>query len=318
MQVITNQIFILGIAALIGYIAFKLKVITPGVSNALVKIITKITLPLLILTSISGIDTNPNTLLNGIVIFLGAPAVILILFGISSITGRLLKLNLENYNLHRVQSMFGNVVFLGFPLMDALIPGGKGLLYALIFQLGNDLLLWTWGIILLNKAGNKKTSESWKHLLNPITISFVIGFILYLLSTSLPPWLHTPLAGIGHTTIYLSMLYIGAILAQVKLKTLLRNLRAYILSLNKLLIGPILIGMIILALKSCGLQWLEDDAFIVLIMQAGMPGMVLISVLARDMGLNDFQATQNIFVSTLLSLFSLPFLYYLLHNCFLA
>ena len=311
MKVIANQVLILSIISLVGYLAFKFKAIGKEQNSALVRVIMKITLPLLLFTTVSGMETDAKTLVNGLGVFVFSILSVLILFLISSLSGKMLKLDRENYALHRSHTMFGNVVFLGFPLLNALFPGGKGLLYATIFQLGHDALMWTWGILILSNGKGERSKHSWKHLLNLNTLAFALGFLVYFSGLKIPEAPMAAMAGIGHTTIYLSMVYVGAVLAQAKLSSLVRNFRSWVLSLNKLLLGPVITGLLIFILKQSGINWLEDDAITVIILQAGMPCMIIVSVIARELGLNDLQATQNIFVSTLLSLLSLPFLYYL-------
>src|SRR6056297_3541102 len=242
MGIISNQILILGILTLVGYIAYRLKAVNKETNQSLVRVIMKITLPLLLFTTIANLETGKETLLNGIVIYFSAPLAILILFLLSNISSRILRLDMKNSTLHKAHTMFGNVVFLGFPLMDALFPGGKGLLYATLFQLGQDSLMWTWGIIMLSKSADKSTKHSWKHLFNLNTLAFALGFLFYFTGIKLPPVFNQALSGIGHTTIYLSMVYVGAVLAQVKLFSLIKNLRSYLLSLNKLLLGPIIVA----------------------------------------------------------------------------
>lgn len=312
MNIIANQILILGLITLVGYLAFVLKAVNKDINQALVRVIMKVTLPLLLFTTIANLETDSKTLINGLVIFVFGAFSVLVFYLLSSGSARILKLDLQNKALHKAHTMFGNVVFLGFPLMDALFPGGKGLLYATLFQLGQDVLMWTWGIVMMSKASNQSTKHSWKHLLNLNTLAFALGFLFYFSGISLPFVFNKALSGIGHTTIYLSMVYVGAVLAQVKLLSLIRNFRSYFLSLNKLLLGPAIIAALLYALQLSGLAWLDTDAIIVIVLQAGMPCMIIVSVIARELGLNDFQATQNIFLSTVFSLGTLPLLYYLL------
>lgn len=312
MEIIGNQVLILAIISLIGYLAFKLKALGHEQNTALVRVIMKITMPLLLFTTVSNMQTNTDTLLNGLGVLFFASITVSIAFIIGSISGKLLKLNKENYALHKAHTMFGNIVFLGFPLLNALIPGGKGLLYATIFQIGHDTLMWTWGIVTLNKGKGEKSERSWKHLLNINTFAFALGFIFYVFNIKIPEVPFKAMSGVGHTTIYLSMVYVGAVLAQVKLSSLIKNVRSWILSFNKLLLIPILIGSILVVLNRYGILSLSKDAVTVIVLQAGMPSMIVISIIAREMGLNDFQATQNIFISTLLSMLTLPFLFFLL------
>lgn len=312
MLIIIEQIGILAILGLIGFIAFRLKWLNQEINTNLVKLIMRITLPLLLFTSFAHADFTLDIFKNGIVVFIMAISTVILLFVVSGISARLLKLDKENKALHRANSMFGNVVFLGFPLLDAIFPGGEGLLFAGIFQLGHDILMWTWGIYILNKGSEKSVKDNWKHLINPVTIGFALGLTFMFIKLEIPNVIFKPLTGLGHSTIYLSMVYVGAILAQVKIIKVLINYRAWIVSLNKLVLVPVLIVLIIRALQATGLIHISNEAAGVIVLQAGMPCMILISVLARDLGLNDRQAVENIFLSTLLSLLTLPLLFYFL------
>jgi malate permease and related proteins len=312
MLIIIEQIGILAILGLIGFLAFRLKWLNKDINTSLVKLIMRITLPLLLFTSFAHADFTFDIFKNGIVVFIMAISSVVLLFIVSSISAKFLKLDKENKSLHRANSMFGNVVFLGFPLLNAVFPGGEGLLFAGIFQLGHDILMWTWGIFILNKGSEKSSKENWKHLINPITIGFAIGLGFMFTNIEIPNVIFNPLYGLGHSTIYISMVYVGAILAQVKLIRVLLNYRAWIVSLNKLVLVPLLFVLIINLVQASGIINISKEAAGVIVLQAGMPCMILISVLARDLGLNDRQAVENIFLSTILSLFTLPLLFYLI------
>lgn len=309
MQVIFEQILILALICIIGVIAFKFKAISKENSSGLVKVILKITLPLLIFTTFAGTKLSKEIISNFPIVFASAIFSVSALFVFSRISAKLLKLDKENTALHTAHSMFGNVVFLGFPLLDALFPGGEGLIYATIFQLGHDTLMWTWGIFVLSKGAKQQTKHNWKHLINPATMAFVLGLFFMFMKIQIPKVLLKPLAGLGHTTIYLSMIYVGAVLAQVKLKPLVQNLRSYILSFNKLILAPIFLMSVLLLLKKVGLN-ISDKALICIVLQAAMPCMIIVSVLAEELGLNAKQAVENILVSSVLSIITLPAVYY--------
>lgn len=310
MRIILEQIGILAILSIIGFIAFRLKMLTKDINTALVRLIMRITLPLLMFTTFAKSEINVNMLQNGFLIFFMGMFTVILLYFVSSFTSKLLKLDRENVALHRANSMFGNVVFLGFPLLDSLFPGGEGLLYAGIFQIGHDTLMWTWGIFILGKGANKKSKENWKHLINPVTISFALGLGVMALGVRIPSVIDRPLTGLGHTTIFLSMVYVGAILAQVNVLKVLKNYRAWVVSFNRLLLIPFVLILVLKLLESFALISLSPAVFGVIVLQAGMPCMIIISVIARDLGLNDRQAVENIFISTVLSMGTLPLLYY--------
>lgn len=313
MIIILEQIFILFLISLTGFIAFKLKAISAENNTGLVRIIIRITLPLLIFTSFAGAEITDEMLVNFPLVIASSVLSVTVLFGLSKITGAILNLNKQNKSLHSVHTMFGNVVFLGFPLLNALYPGGEGLIYAAIFQLGHDSLMWTWGIYILNSDSQTKKKKAFLHIINPNTIAFAAGVLILISKITIPEIVFNTFFSIGHTTIYISMIYVGGVLAQVSPRSLVSNLRSYLLSLNKLLIGPIIIGSTFVLLKSFGVN-ISQTAIICSVLQAAMPCMIIVSVLAKDMGLNDKQAVENIFVSTLLSIITLPLLFFFLEK----
>ncbi len=311
MQVIFEQILILTLICIIGIIAFRLKAISKENTSGLVKVILKITLPLLIFTTFAGTKLSNEIVLNFPIVFTASIFSVSILFFLSRFSSKLLKLDKENTALHNAHSMFGNVVFLGFPLLDALFPGGEGLIYATIFQLGHDSLMWTWGIFILGRGAKQQSKHNWKHLINPATIAVVLGLIFMFTKIEIPKVILKPLSGLGHTTIYLSMIYVGAILAQVKLKPLVQNIRSYVLSFNKLILAPLILMLVLLLLKKVGLN-ISDKAMVSAVLQAAMPCMIIVSVLAEELGLNSKQAVENILVSSVLSIITLPAVYWML------
>lgn len=312
MEIILEQILVLSLVCFAGIIAFKLKAVTVSNAEGLVKVIMKITLPLLIFTSFAGTKLTDEILINFPVVFASAIFTVSILFLLSKVTAKILRLDRENTALHNAHTMFGNVVFLGFPLLDALFPGGEGLIYATIFQIGNDALLWTWGIFILKKGANKQTERKGNHLINPATVAFVVGVIFMLFKIKIPEVAFKPLFGLGHTTIYLSMIYVGVVLAQIKLKPLIQNLRSYILSFNKLLFAPIVLMFVLILIKKAGLN-ISDKALMCSVLQAAMPCMIIISILAAEFGLNAKQAVENILVSSVLAIITLPLIYWVLN-----
>ncbi len=310
MEIIVEQILMLTIMVVVGILSSRFKLLTHNVADVIVKVITKLTLPLLIFTTFAGIEINLSEISNLLYIFFSSFFTVLVAFVLSRFSGKILKLDKENKALHSVHTMFGNVVFLGFPLLNSLFPDGRGLMYATIFQLGHDALMWTWGIFTLNSAAKQKSSKNWKHLINPNTVAFLVGLIFMISNLNLPKLVFKPLYDIGHTTIYLSMIYIGLILASVRFSSLISSVRVYLLSLNKLILTPIIILFIYLILSNFGLK-ISSEAVSVVALQAAMPCMIIISVLAKEMGLNAKQAIENIFVTSVLSIISLPFIYWL-------
>jgi predicted permease len=70
---------------------------------------------------------------------------------------------------------------------------------------------------------------------------------------------------------------------------------------------------VLLLLKKAGLN-ISDKAAISAVLQAAMPCMIIVSVLAEELGLNAKQAVGNILVSSVLAVITLPGIYWLVEK----
>lgn len=313
-SIITNQILILALLAVIGVVATKLKVITEQVKNSIATIVFNITLPALIITSVSHVELNREILNNSLLVFILSHVGILLLYFTGKISRTILKIKDKKGNIHLIHTMLGNVAFLGYPLFSALFPGGEGLLYAVIFHLTQDIYIWTIGVFEFNNSKNLTFKESLKHLINPNTIAFAIGIIMLALNIKLPEYIDAPFSGLGKTTIYLAMLYIGAVLAQNPVFAAFRKTEIYMLIFNKMLLIPFLLLLIINITSSVFNIHIGNIAKTVVVMQTAMPCMAMVVVLAKKYGSDDIHATENLFLSTILSLATLPLIYFIIQT----
>jgi predicted permease len=310
-NLIIQQIFILFVLALIGVIATKLNIIEKNIKTGLTKIIFNVTLPFLIITNVSSLEITKEILINWIILIILAFFSIVFFLVLGKITDRALKLPPKQSTIHKLHTAFGNAVFLGFPILDALFPGGEGILYGIIYFLTQNTTMWTLGIYMFTKEQNNgdKKIDALKKLLNPNTIAFFIGLAMLFLNIHIPNFMFASLHGLGETTMYLAMLYIGAILADFHFKEMVKNKTTFILSLNKLIIGPILFLFIIKGLLIFTPLEANITGLTVLVLESAMPCQTLMVILARKYNKDDFYATQNLSVSTILSIITLPLIY---------
>jgi malate permease and related proteins len=153
-----------------------------------------------------------------------------------------------------------------------------------------------------------------KNLVNPNTIAFGAGMVIMITGLNIPAVIDIPIRGIGDTTNYLSMLYIGGMLAQTDIKGVFTRKKVFVLSVNKMIISPILLILIFRALLKLLSINMDPVAFFVVILQCGTPCMTVIVVLAKMFKADDSHAMENVFISTLLSLVTLPFLYWMIET----
>lgn len=309
---ILNQIMILAILSLVGIIGFRLKLLNETAKDVLEKLVFYITLPLLIITKISSLEISPEILRNGGLVIAFTYLVLFIQIVLGNLSARLLKLSKPQAIIHSMHTYLGNIVFLGFPLLDALFPGGEAILYAALYQLVMNTVLWSYGIFKLNPNPQEKGIKNLKKLANPNTIALLIGLIMMLLGIKLPDILQITLGGLGRTTLYLAMIYIGILLSQTKIVKMFTKLDVLFLSINKLLIIPVLLILLLRSILNITGLNMNPIAFSVVILEAAMPCMTILVLLAKRYGADDIKAMENFVVSTILSILSLPLVIYLM------
>ena len=308
---ILYQISLLAIITVIGAVVFRLRVLNNDSKTILEKLVFHVTTPLLILTNISSLTVNAEILRNGLFVIVFTYLVMLIQNAAGKLSARFLKLPPSQAVIHQLHTYMGNIVFLGFPVINAIFPGGEGLLYGAIYQLASNSVQWTHGIIKLSPNSGSRGLSQFKGLVNPNTVSLLIALFLLLFNVKLPTILMDSLGGIGSTTIYLAMFYIGIQMVQSDFFKVIRRIDAIVLSFNKMLLIPIImtfLGGWLINRLSLPMSFL---AFSVVIIQSAMPCMTLLVIMAKRYGADDERAMENFVVSTLMSVLTLPAVIYL-------
>lgn len=299
--VIIEKIGYIGIMILIGFICEKtgfVKNITSSVSS----IIKNITLPALLLTSLTSNVLDASKAKNGaLIVFIGLCAIVAMMT-IGNFTGKMLKLDTGKRGIQIAMGSFGNVAFLGYPLIQALL-GPEGLLYAVFYNLANDGLLWSFG---LSAISGEKGIKKLKNMLNLCTLAFAVGLVMLVLGVKLPDVVHESLSSVGSATTPLSMLFIGATMARADIVSALKSPAVYLLTFVKMIFMPIvLIGLISLMPEG----FMNITAMMALILQVAMPAQTMVAILAKEYDLDEKYAVEVIFITTVFSLVSLPLMY---------
>jgi len=302
-----SPILFLAMLIAVGYISEKSKYV-PNISSGISLLITKITLPVLVIISLSDQDIRSIPISNLFLVASVAALIISLLLIVNYYLGKILKVPKERQLIHSYLGSFGNVIYLAYPFISLLF-GQEGLLLAIVFSISNEMILWSFGIYHLNK-NSQDNNTKWRirYLVNPNTISFLIGILMLSFGIRFPAIIHAPLERLGSTTIPLSMMFIGSLLAKTKLREAIGCYAIWSICLIKLIMAPLLfIG--------CATALSLPDAFnlplSVIALQIAMPSQANLSVLADRYHSDSVYAAQAIFVSTLLSAVTLPLLYLL-------
>lgn len=304
-NIIISQIIILAIVVLIGAIAARFRIITPESKDMLSKLIFNISLPLMLFTNFLRLEATPKLLANSAVVLVVSGLVVFFMLFIGWILTKIFAIKGSEAAVFKAHSMFGNTIFLGFPLITALY-GSEGLLYASMYQLISSMIMWTVGVVILSHGNGISWTTSVKRVINPNTIATLIGLAFFLFNIKLPHVLMEPFSELGSANTWLSMLYIGAMMAFAKVGGLLGRKSLYIISFSRLVFVPaILIAIFAVAGSVAGLS---TDKLVssVIILEIAMPCMATVVIMAKEFGSDDHLAVGNVFVSTILSILTLP------------
>lgn len=212
--------------------------------------------------------------------------------------------NAEKIARHRVFSMaavFGNVGFLGVPLLEVLMPGAKEtLIYSAVFIVSMNSICWTLGLTLL--TGQKKYIKVKKLVLNPPFIAFLVAFPLFLTNAQLPAVVDTGIEFLGRMTTPLAMLILGMRFATENPKNLFKDPGVYFAVLVKLVVFPLCVFLIT--------HWLPIDYSIktALFILSCMPTATVVLSLAEIHKRGQKAAANVILLSTIFSMITVPLL----------
>ncbi len=299
--VIIEKIGYIGIMILIGFICEKTGFVK-NITNSVSGIIKNVTLPCLLLTSLTSNTLDASKAKNGaLIIGIGLCAIIIMML-LGNLWGRILKLDDGKRGIQIAMGSFGNVAFLGYPLIQALL-GDEGLLYAVFYNLANDGLLWSFG---LSAISGEKGLKKLKNMLNICTLSFAVGLVMLVLGLRLPSVAHESLTAVGSATTPLSMLFIGATMARADVVSALKRPAVYLLTFTKMVFMPVVIvGVLAFFLKDV----MNITAMMTLVLQIAMPAQTMVAILAKEYDLDSKYAVEVIFITTVFALLSLPLIY---------
>ena len=303
--IILVQIFTLAVVVIIGALAARLKVITVEARDMLSKVIFNISLPLMLFTNFLKQTATPRLLANSFTVLAIAGFVILFMLLAGWVITRIFGIRGREAAVFKAHSMFGNTIFLGFPLITALF-GTEGLLYASMYQLVSTLIMWTVGVVVITHGDGTSWKKSISRVVNPNSVATLTGLAFFIFSVKVPAILVKPLSELGAANTWLSMLYIGAMLVLADVRGLLGRKSLYILSGSRLIVVPaLLISVFAMAAILTGFA---PDKLVssVIILEASMPCMASVVIMAKELGADDHLAVGNVFVSTIVSILTLP------------
>lgn len=160
---------------------------------------------------------------------------------------------------------FANTGFVGFPLMEALF-GNYGLLLAAVYNLCYNLFFYTYAVYLFSRKPKFRLLEIFK---NPVSVASILAIVLFVIPWRMPPFLSETFKLIGDMTVPMSMMVMGSMLAGVKIKKLVTDKKAYIVSALRLIVLPAVVMGVIIAFSL--FLPMESDTKSVIVLMCALP-----------------------------------------------
>ncbi len=283
-----------------GYAAGKLKVLGPETVRGMSKFIVDFTLPALVLVSMQK-PFSPE-LRDEAFRMLGISfAIYLSALPLAALWARSIRARGLERGVHEFGGTFANVAFMGFPIMGAYF--GKDILFDVsIYNMPFQLLAFSVGVVLLTRGTTGSPRLSLRQWINPAILSTTLGFIFFLGSVRISGPLLSGLTILGDMTTPLSMAVIGAILSRMDVRGVLGNPRVYLTSVYRLVLHPLAVWLVLSALG------IRGQSLAVPVVLATMPVAANASILSDAYGGDSETASALVFVSTAVSLVTIPLL----------
>lgn len=183
------------------------------------------------------------------------------------------------------------------------IYGTEGLLYASIYLIPQRLCMWSVGLAYFESVSGKKVIK--KLCTHPCIIAAVIGIVVLLFQIHFPEPMDKAINYVSNCNLPLSMIIVGSVLAEVNMKSVFNRYTAYYCFMRLLVIPGIIL---------CACLFLPVNSMVtgVATALAGMPSGTTTAILAEKYNKDAKFASACVFISTILSLLTIPLLYLLI------
>lgn len=297
-SVVLNQMVMLMLIVVVGYITAKSGVLSKTANLNFAGLINYVTVPALILSSTSAAG-QVGTKWDSIFVLIMAVLSYVFFIGLAFLTPKLFRVQADQAGILQFLTVFANNGFMGFPVVQAIFGTGA-LFYASIYNIPNNLLVYSIGIYMITK-GQKSSQIDWRTILmNPATIASFLALFFFFFDIELPSVIAQTATSIGGITSPLAMFIIGSSMADIDLVAAAKNVKLYAFAAFRMLLVPLFLWLLLSPLIS------NPIILGILIIIAAMPGPTMAVTLSTQYGGQTDFATSYIFISTVLSVVTIP------------
>lgn len=297
-MLLLQQMIILFIYMAVGFGCAKTGKLDLENSRTVSWLVINIANPALLISSAVNGEKGiaPDKLLEAAVLAVGMFAV---LMALGWIMPKLLRVSEDEAGTYKLMTIFNNIGYMGFPVIAATY-GNEALLYAAIFTLPFNMLIYTYGIHIVNQKNSKKADFQWRNILNAGVVSGIAAIILYLGNVPVPQFFKSTVSGLGALTAPLSMMAIGISLAGIRLRELFSDGKLLVYTAVKLLVIPVAGTLLVTRI-------LDNDLLChVCMIMLATPVASMVVMLAQQYDSNFELAAKGVALTTMLSVITIP------------
>jgi len=292
----------------VGYVAGKLEYMGGTFDKRLSKLVIDITCPALILSSAMTGELPDRRL---ILPLLGISFITYaVLTGMALWLPRFLTRKKEEEGIVGFALMFGNVGFMGYPVV-ASIFGHEAVFYAAVLNVVNTFAVFTVGTMLITGRNEVEGPRFQKKVLysTPMLAAYLTMLIVALQIDNIPEFISQPLTMIGNITVPAALLIIGSSMSGLPLRAMLGNRTVYITTFMRLAVVPLTVYYLCTGIGSICSE-LGFTPFVVGIntVVVAMPVATYGTILCLRHGKDTTLITETTFITTLLSMITIPLL----------
>ena len=284
---------------IVGYVAGKLGYLGGDFDRQLSRLVINLTCPALILSSaMTGELPDRNYILPLLLI---SAITYIVLTGVAFLLPRILTNKREDEGAIGFALMFGNVGFMGYPVVASLF-GHEAVFYAAVLNVVNTFAVFTVGTILITGKNAVEGPRFQKKVLysTPMIAAYLTMAIVALEIDYIPPAVSQPLTMLGNITVPAALLIIGSSMSNLSFRTMLGNHTVYATTLFRLAILPI--GIYYLCTLLGFSLFVVNINTVVIAMPVATYGTILCLKYGRD----TTTITEVTFITTLLSMLTIP------------
>ena len=205
--------------------------------------------------------------------------------------------------------IFNNATFLGYPIISSTFGAQSTAVVAYCgFIIAFNFALFSYGVYLFEHKINKKLILN--AITNPNIIAVALGVAVFVTGFQVPAFVNDAVRLTGNATTALSTICVGYMLSTARYTQLIKKWKLALTAAIQLFVGPLATYFVLVAVQriahGAGFVFPDEVVVVCTLIQA-LPTATSLGLFASKYGGDEKEASQLVTISTIMSLFTLPF-----------